>query len=199
MPKVKWEAKDADNALTAQDVLDAEESGFTPYTGDLPRGGVYRFRLKRIKKVDFESGNMGFNNLMELDGSWKPEHAPFDGCPLWDRVTFTKSAAGFVKAFAAAIGVSAQEILGQVVTNEDGYVTKIGKKSFDPSGEKSVLVYVNVKRGSYKDEPRLEAAGTGYLVLPEQDGTPSAADAEPEGKKGKAKKAKKGKGDEAPF
>jgi len=46
MPKVKWEAADSDNALTADDIETAEDNGFEPYMGEVPRGGVYRFRLK---------------------------------------------------------------------------------------------------------------------------------------------------------
>lgn len=212
MPKVKWSAADEDNALTADDIDSAEDRGFTPYDGEIPRGGVYRFRLKRTKVVEFSTGNQGFNSILELDGSWKPEHAQYDGCPLWDRVVMTKSAAAFAKAFAAALGVTARDLVNGVVKDEEDVVTKIGPKAM--TGD--LLVYINVKRGSYDDEVRLEKAGTGYL-LPKEDSSPNGkAPAKKATKAAKAapvaapepvpaatkKKGKKGKAaaeEEAPF
>lgn len=160
MPKISWEAAKPEDILTAEDIDEAEE-GFSQYTGEIPPGGVYRFKRPRFKYTKFGTGNEGFNNLMFLDGSWKPAHKQYDGCPLWDKVTMTKAAAGFAKAFAAALGVSAADLVARVVVDGDGYVTKIGKKNID----ENLVLYVAVKRGMYNEEPRLEAAGTGYQVV----------------------------------
>lgn len=160
MPKISWAASDEDDVVTAEDIDSAEE-GFATYTGDIPPGGVYRFKLKRSKYTQFGTGNQGFNNLLILDGSWKPAHAKYDGCPLWDKVTMTKAAAAFAKAFAAALGVSAADLIARTVVDEDGVVTKIGKKTID----EKVVLYVAVKRGMYNEEPRLETAGTAYQVV----------------------------------
>lgn len=187
MPKISWAAADEDDLLTAEDIDEAEE-GFKPYAGEIPTGGVYRFKWRRAKYKEFGSGNQGLEVLLLLDGSWKPTHRKFDGCPLWDRVVMTKGAAGFVKAFAAALGVSSSDMTSRVVVDEDGIVTKIGKRTID----EDIELYVAVKRGSYNDEPRLEIAGTGYVVLetdddePDDDGDDEAA---PPPKKSTAKAA----------
>lgn len=199
MPKVKWGAADADELLSAQDIDEAQDS-FTPYTGAIPPGGVYRFRLKRVKKVSFSTKNQGLKVLCELDGSWKPEHAQFDGCPLWDQVVYTKSSAGFVKAFALAIGATSQDMIKAVVVDAEDVVTSIGPVKLD--GEN--LVYIAVRVGSYNDQARLEIAGTGYIAV-DKISQPEGHDADKaKGKKAdkaKGKKGKKGKAedDEAPF
>lgn len=199
MPKIKWDAADQDQVLTADDIDSAEE-GFEAYAGNIPPGGVYRFKWGRAKYTEFGTGNQGFNIRLSLDGSWKTDHKEYDGCPLWDRVVMTKAAAGFVKAFAAALGVASSDLISKVVVDEDGYVTKIGSKTID----EDIRLYVLVKRGSYNDEPRLEKSGTGYQIV-EQSGDPWAEDKKVSGgkkdKKASGSKKKSGKptDDEPPF
>lgn len=188
MPKIAWEAADENEVLTADDIDNAED-GYPEYAGDIPPGGVYRFRIKWAKYTEFNSGNQGFLVLMELDGSWKPSHAKYDGCPLWDRVTMTKSAANFAKAFAAGIGVTSSDLVSRAIVDGEGRVTKIGKVEIEG---KDKLVYVAVKRGEYNDTPRLETAGTGYQVVEASQAEAPAEDAAP-GKPGKKDKAGKGK------
>ena len=217
MAKIKWGVGSGE-ALTAADV-DSADVGFTPYAGDIPPAGVYRFTLKRSKFTTFESsGNQGLTNLFELDGSWKAEHRKYDGCPMWDRVTFTKAAAGFVKAFAEALGVSSRDILNNVITDDEQLVTKIGAKKI---ADQDLVFYINVKRGRQTSEDpwRLERQGAGYLPLREDaddeaddeadgDGQEPSMPVGREAEEGKAKKvkagskAKKGKAaaeDEPPF
>lgn len=205
MPRVNWTGDDDEDALTAADIEGAED-GFQAYAGDLPPGGVYRFRIGHMRYTKANSTtSKGLNVRLSLDGSWKPNHQKFDGCPLWDTVWITKGAAAFVKAFCQAVGVSAADILNKVVVDEDGYVTKIGAKVIKPD---EILAYVAVKRGEYNDNPRLEKAGTGYQIV-EADGDGDAETSAPAAKKaspGKAKgKAGKGKNkggeddDEPPF
>lgn len=191
MPKVKWTAKEGDDAITAADIDGAEVDGGV-YTGPLPPAGVYRFKLKRSKFEKFGTGNSGFNNRLALDGSWKPEHAKFDGCGLWDRVVLSKAGAAFVKAFGVALGVSAVDLINNTVVDDDGYVTAIGKLKLV---DREPLLYVNVKRDPDPDyHDRLTKSGTGYIaVTVEADATPApeAAPAAETGKK--AKGGKKGK------
>lgn len=206
MPKINWSGADEDELLTAEDIEGAEE-GYQTYAGDLPPGGVYRFKIQRAKYTEFQSRNQGLNIRMELDGSWKREHAKYDGAPLWDRVVMTRAAASFVKAFAAAIGVSAADMINKVIVDEDGYVTKIGRVSLEGK-----TVYVAVKRGSYNEEPRLEIAGTGYQVVEVDDSdaeeeaparrpakAAAGAKAASNGKPAKGKNKGKADDDEPPF
>jgi hypothetical protein len=211
MPKINWAGDDEDDALTADDVEGAEE-GFQAYAGEIPPGGVYRFIIRRIKFKKASTGTKGLSLRLNLDGSWKSAHRKYDGCPLWDDVWMTKGSAAFVKALAQAIGVSAQDIIEKVVVDEDGYVTKIGRKVFE---DKEYPVYIAVKRGEYNDEPRLEKAGTGFQVVeadaePDEDEaeeTPRPAKKAAKAAPAKAAAAKAGKGknkggnddDEPPF
>lgn len=204
MPKVSWDGMDEDTRITADDIDSAEE-GYTAYAGEVPPGGVYRFRVKRAKYTEFNTGSLGLNVILELDGSWKEAHRKYDGCTVWDRIVMTKAAASFVKAFAAGIGVSSTDLVSRVITDEDGYVTKIGKKTLADA-----IVYVAMKRGRYNDEPRLEKAGTGYQVV-EGEVVESSTEETPAkpanlkaslgtSTKGKGKKSKaKADEDEPPF
>lgn len=210
MPKIDW-AGDDEEVLTVEDIEGAEE-GYQAYTGEIPPGGVYRFILRRIKFKKASTGTKGLSLRLNLDGDWKSAHRKYDGCPLWDDVWMTKGSAAFVKAFATAIGVSAADILTKVVTDDDGYVTKIGRKSFV---DKEYPVYIAVKRGEYNDEPRLEKAGTGFQVVeadeeeaePDEEEVEETRPAKKAAKAAPAKAAKAGKGkgksknedDEPPF
>jgi len=207
MPKLKWKASDPENALTAADI-DAAPDGFQPYTGGIPSGGLYCFYIKRGKHMKFGTGNEGISLLLELDGSWKPKHAEYDGCPMWDRVVMTRSASGFAKAFKTAIGVSSSDLISRIIVDEDGLITKIGDVSFP--GKLRVLV--NVRRGEWNDESRLEKAGSGYFPYedaaeeaPAKGAKKAAAAAKP-AKTGKAKAGSGGRGkpkadqdDDPPF
>lgn len=204
MPKVNWAGDGDENALTAEDI-DGAEDGWQAYTGEIPPGGVYRFKIGRIKYTKADTGTKGLNVREVLDGSWKSAHAKYNGCQLWDTVWMTKGSAAFVKAFAQAIGVSAADIISKVVTDEDGYVTKIGRKTIEAD---KIVVYVAVKRGSYNDEPRLEKAGTGYQVvetdhdedgLTDEDAVEEAKPAKKTAKAGKGKGKAKNDDDEPPF
>lgn len=190
MPKVKWGGEDV---ATATDI-DEAESGFTPYAGDIPASGVYRFRLARAKHITFGTGNQGLKVLLTLDGSWKPEHRKFDGCPCWVNVVNTKSAASFVKAFCDALGITSKEFLTSMVIDDDEVVQTIGRTKI---ADQNLLVYANVKRGRYQaDDPwRLEGQGTTFLPLRDEDAE-EVADDEPEEEAPKAK-GKKGKKDKA--
>lgn len=211
MPKIDWKAAGDDEVLTAEDI-DQAEDGYAAYTGDLPSGGVYRFRLRRMKFKESSTEKQGLNALFELDGSWRPAHAAFDGCPLWDTVWMTKASASFAKAFAAALGVSGGDLVSGVVTDEDGVVTKIGRKKIT----EGMHFYILVKRGTYNGEERLERAGTGYQVVegaaadkpaseeaPPKKGAKATAAAAPaattKAKGGKGKKGAKPADDEPPF
>lgn len=180
MPKATWGT--GDEALTAADIDGAESrEGFAPYAGPLPPAGVYRFILKFAKKGESGSGNPKLQILLELDGSWKEQHAKFDKCPLWDNMPVMKSTAWRVAAFNEAIGATSADFAKGMVVDEDGKVTKIGKVG-DPSG---LYVYVSVKQraasGGY--DASLQLNGAGYLPAPEdgddaddQDGSDDADD-----------------------
>lgn len=210
MPKVDW-ADDVADAITAEDI-DSAEDGYQQYAGDVPPGGVYRFRIGRIKYREASTGTKGFSVRMSLDGSWKPAHRKFDGCPLWDNVWMTRGSAPFVKAFAAAIGVSSIDITNKVVMDEEEVITKIGRKLIK---EDEILVYVSCKRGEWPEDSgnwRLEKSGTGFQVIEADDADADEADEDeaeaevkPAKKAAKAAPAKATKGkrrnddDEAPF
>lgn len=200
MPKIKWAQADKDQALSAADIDSAQADA--AYAGELPPPGVYRFTLKKSKVKTFGTGNMGFENRLVLDGSWKDGHAEFDGAPLWDRVILTKAGAAFVKAFQEALGVTAADITSNVVVDTEGTVTAIGKKKIDGQ---DLQLYINVKRDPNPEySARLDKAGTGYIKVDAAQAASAPAESEeddaPKGKRKGLKKGKKAKGDsEPPF
>jgi hypothetical protein len=198
MPKVKWGGAEV---ATASDI-DNAEMGFTPYAGDIPPNGVYRFRIERAKQEIFGSGNHGLKVLLTLDGSWKPAHAKYDGCPVWTNVVNTKAAAAFVRAFCEAIGVTSAHFLNATVVDTDKVVTSIGPVKVAGQG---LIVYANCKRGKYEEDGpwRLEGVGTTFIKAPAGADEESAPDGPQDGDvedapaEGKKKKGKKGGKDKA--
>lgn len=163
MPKATW------GNFSSEDINNAEtREGFAPYSGPLPRAGLYRFTLKFAKQGESGAGNPKLQMLWELDGSWKAEHKKFEGCPLWDNMPVMKSTAFRVRAFCDAIGMPYKEFQTGIITDDDGKVTKLGRTIGDPAG---IQVYANVTRRPATDqyEESLTLVGTGYLPIDEVD------------------------------
>jgi len=161
MPKAKWGT--GDEALTAADIDSAKSSDFTPYAGPIPRSGLYRFVVKSMKQGESDAGNPKLTTILELDGTWKPDHKRYEGCPLFDHMPVIKSAAWRVKAFCEAFGITSKEFYGGILTDEDGKVTKLGSAG-EPAG---LEVYVNVKHVAAKGEwaEKIQLNGAGYLPV----------------------------------
>jgi hypothetical protein len=187
MPKATWGS--GGEALTAADIDGAEQrEGFAPYSGPIPPAGLYRFVLKFAKKGQSSTGNPKLQMLWELDGDWKPEHAKFEGAPLWDNMPVMKSTAWRVAAFCEAVGITSAEFLNKMVVDEDGKVTKLGSLG-DPAG---IMAYINVSKrpANAQYAEQLQLNGAGYL--PAQDGEEAQ---EP----GDVDKGDDEDGDEPPF
>lgn len=168
MPKAKWGS--GDDALTAADIDSAKSSEFTPYTGPIPLSGLYRFVVKQMKQGESDAGNPKLTTILELDGTWKPEHKRYEGCPLFDHMPVIKSAAWRVKAFCEAFGISSKEFYNSVLTDEDGRITKLASAG-EPAG---LEVYINVKHVAAKGDwaEKIQLNGAGYLPVdfdPEDD------------------------------
>ena len=132
----------------------------------MPTSGVYRFLKRRAKKEQSKAGNPKLVTIWVLDGSWKPEHKKFDGCPLFDHMAVMKSMNWRVKAYCAAIGVTSTDFMKRMVVDEEGIVQKIGKVKFGP--DDSVEAYINVKRDTDENgNPTLSLVG--YLTPPEDE------------------------------
>lgn len=175
MPKVKWGT--GDGALTAADIDGARSNEFTPYSGPLPPGGVYRFVVKQMKQGTSGAGNPKLTTIMELDGGWKEAHKKYDGCPLFDHMPVTQSAAFRTKAFCEAFGITPREFLTGILVDDDSKVTKLASAG-DPAG---IEVYVNIKRkpASGEYEEGIQLNGTGYLPVddaPDEDADAADAD-----------------------
>lgn len=165
MPKAKWGS--GDQALTAADIDGAENRGFSPYAGEYPRSGLYRFTIKRMKQGTSSAGNPKLQIISELDGTWKPEHKKYDGCPLFDNMPVMKSTAFRVKAFCEAVGMTSKEFYAGIIVDENGVVTKLGSLG-DPAG---LLVYINAQYVAPADgyAEKLQLNGTGYLPVEDED------------------------------
>lgn len=167
MPKAKWGS--GDNSLTAEDIDGADRAEVTArYSGEIPPSGMYRFTIERIKQDKSQAGNDMLNVRLSLDGSWKPNHKQYDGCPLWDRIPLMPSTKQRVANFMDAVGGTGKDIFNAIV-DEDKYITKFGSLG-DPAG---ILVFVNVKHvaadGTY--QAKLETHFASYLpVLEGEDG-----------------------------
>lgn len=176
MPKAKWGS--GNQALTAADIDGAEtRAGFVPYSGPIPRSGLYRFTIKRMKQGTSSAGNPKLQIISELDGTWKTEHKKFEGCPLFDNMPVMKSTAFRVKAFCEAVGLSSKEFYNSIVVDENGVVTKLGSLG-DPAG---LLVYINAQYVAASDgyAEKLQLNGTGYLpVEDDEDDTEETTDEE---------------------
>lgn len=158
MPKAKW------GSLTATDIESAE-SNFVTYEGEIPPRGVYRFKLKSAKSTESSNGNPMVKLVLILDGSWKPKHKEFDGCPAFTQVMIMDSTAFQVRAFCDAIGVTARDFLNKTVLDDDDKLVKIGKVSL---ADGDLLVTANCQPGEYEGTPKLEIKG----LLPKAEEEP---------------------------
>lgn len=158
MPKIKWAGD-----LEQSDIDEAEVSQGR-YTGEIPPSGVYRFRLQSMKVGESNSGNPKLIMIWKLDGSWKSDHKKYDGCPIFDHMPVTKSAAFRAKALCIALGTTSDDFKNKMVADADGYVTKMGKLKVD----ESVTIYASVKREN-DEKYGVRLADPAYLAPPDDD------------------------------
>lgn len=197
MPKATWSNSD----LSSKDIDEAESKAGT-YDGPLPPRGVYRFKVRTMKQDVSSNGNDMIVVSANLDGTWKPEHKKFDGCPLWERITMAQSTAWKPKELCEALGVSPADLLNKTVVDSDSYITKIGSRVIEG---KDVFLYASVrteKSEGYDDKLKVNR----LLAEPDkdgdEDGDESTAANTVSGKtKSKGKKSKKGSDstEEDPF
>lgn len=162
MPKVKWGGDLDTNAIES-----AENRG-GEYAGDVPPKGVYRFKLRFSKKDKSKEGNPKLVNFLVLDGSWKPDHKKYDGCPLWDHMPVTKKTAFRVRAYCDALNIPADDFMGKMMIDDEGNVQKIGKLQI---ADKDLLVYAKVSKDDDPEygERLIFGKGGGYLPFKEDD------------------------------
>lgn len=174
MPKAIWGA--GDDALTADDILNAESPETqSRYSGPLPPAGTYRFVLKSLHKETSSKNNPMIRVIAELDGTWQPNHAQFDGAAVFNYITLTKANAPQVRNFLDAIGATPDDLMNRSIVDENDYITKLGKVG-DPAG---LLVYINCQHSKPTDKypnKRLEVMYAGYLPVTDEDGDGTDAD-----------------------
>ncbi len=167
MPKAKWGA--GDNPLTAADIDGAEpRETRARYSGEVPPGGTYRFMIGSMKQGTSSNGNDKVVIRLELDGSWRKNHAQYNGAPVWQHLGLTQANAENVRNFLDAIGASSADLMSNSVVDENGIITKLGRVG-DPAG---IMVYANVKRKRVTKEypdPSLEVDYCGYMPVNEED------------------------------
>lgn len=165
MPKAIWGA--GDNMLTADDINNAESpESRTRYSGEIPPGGTYRFVIKSLHQETSSKGNPMVRVIAELDGTWQPNHAKYDGCPVFNYITLTKANAPQVRNFLEAIGATPEDLMNKSIVDENDFITKLGSVG-DPAG---LLVYINTQRSKPTTEypnSRLEVMYAGYLPVNE--------------------------------
>jgi hypothetical protein len=176
MPKATWGA--GDNALTSADVDNAERSEpRTRYSGEMPPGGTYRWTVSSLKKDTSSTGNPKLVVMLELDGSWMPNHKQYDGAPHWDHLPVLASTKERVANFLDAIGATGADLLEKCVVDENGYVTKLGAIG-DPKG---IQVFCTVRRKKITKEypnPALEGVFNPYIMVTEDDGAGATSEGE---------------------
>lgn len=161
MAKVKWGSID-ESAI-------AEATTSLTYVGPLPKKGVYRFKLRSCQYTTSSNDNPMLKNLWLLDGSWRPEHEQYDGCPVWDNLPVMESTAFRVKAFCDALGVSYRDFLNKTIIDEDKNVKSIGSLKIQ---DEDLLVCLNV---DVDDDPEygerlvLARRGGSYIPVPDED------------------------------
>lgn len=199
MPKTTWGSDLDEEAIESAESRDS-------YTGPVPPKGVYRFRLRSLKKGKSKAGNPMVRFFGVLDGTYKDGHKKFDGAPLWVDTAVMSSTAFRIKALVNGLGVTAKQFMTSTVTDDaepEANILKIGTKKIT----ENMLVYVNIKPEDGEQGERIGIVGGGFLPVPEGDDETGSADGtddepteddKPKGKKGKKDKKSKG-GEEPPF
>lgn len=162
MPKMTWGSE-----IDADAIENAETR--EQYAGEIPPSGVYRFKIRFMQKTVSSNKNPMLKVLLILDGSWKPEHKQYDGCPVWEQIPVIPSTAFRVRELCDALNVTAKEFMDKTVGDDEGFVQKIGKLRI---ADEDRLVMYKAKRD---DDPEygLRLArpnkGAGFLPFQEED------------------------------
>lgn len=160
MAKVKW------GSISEQDIDQAEVS--QSYAGKIPPTGVYRFILRRLKTGESGEGNPKLIIMGILDGTWRPEHKKYDGCPFFDHLAVIQSQNFKVRALCDALGVTSKQFMTQTVEDEDNNVLKIGTLKIK---DEELLIYISVTKTNDPEygEQLKPARGGGYMPAPADD------------------------------
>lgn len=162
MPKVTWGSE-----LDADAIENAEQR--EQYAGEIPPSGIYRMKIRFMQKTLSSNKNPLLKVLLVLDGSFKPEHKKYDGCPVWEQIPIMPSTAFRIRELCDALNVTAKEFMDKTVADDEGYITKIGKLRI--ADEDRQVMY----KAARDDDPEygLRLArpkkGAGFLPFKEDD------------------------------
>jgi len=177
MPKATWGA--GDKALTAADIDGAERSeARIRYSGpNIIPSGTYRWVVQYLKKTESSKGNPMIEAMLTLDGTWKRNHAEYEGFPMWDRITVIESTKEKLANFLDGIGATGKDLLQGTIVDEDGRITKLGSVG-DPAG---IMVFCTIEKEKPTKEypePRMRPGFNAYIPVNEvEDETGTAPDA----------------------
>lgn len=173
MPKVKWGGD-----IDAEAIENAENQG---YAGPLPPSGVYRFKIKFMQKTISSKKNPMVKVLLVLDGSWKPEHKKFDGCPVWEQIPVMASTAFRIRELCDALNITAADFMEKTLVDDEGFVQKIGKLKI---ADQDLLVKYKAMQDNneeYGERLSRPKRGAGFLPFQDEDADEDDGDEDAEG------------------
>lgn len=135
MGKVDW-----GGGFTAEDI-DKADRGFTPYAGPQPPAGMYKFKLKVLRRRTSSKGNPQLMLGLELVPR-KESEKKFKGYFLTHFITITDGTLFRLAPFLDAIGVKGKDFISRTVEDEDQNIKKIGKWVND--GKQELMVSIGL-------------------------------------------------------
>lgn len=180
MTKLKIDKDDFD----VDGLNEAEEGeGFEDYDGEIPKSKtILRGRVVAMWASKSEAGNLRFPYLWVAEGN-TGDLAQYNGLPVFDGVTWVKTAATWYKPFLATFGLKLKTIFDRTdVEEEEGRngnrINKIGK--WVPSRESDDgLSRMIIKREKFEGEYRAKCAKFLPLDPADQAGDDEDEDGEP--------------------
>lgn len=140
--------------------LDAAEEGegFEDYDGPIPPNKtILQMRVVQMWASKSEAGNLRFPYLAIAEGN-KGDLEQYNGLPVFDGITWVKTAATWYKPFLAAFGLKLATVLNKTDVEEDegrfgNKINKIGKWVPDRES-KDGLCRMIIKRDRFEGEVR---------------------------------------------
>ena len=159
-----------------------ERDDIIDYDGPQPKARMeLPGRIKNMWYLTSSNGNPMFKVVFEAETAGHRELAAYDGCPVWDNITFTPGAAFRYQPFLALFGLTLRDVKSRMDLEEDE--TRMGRKvlsvgRWEPGSDEAMCA-IKIKTEIYEEERQVRVAK--YLPHPAGAGGADDLDEDEEG------------------
>ncbi len=144
-----------------------ERDDIIDYDGPTPKARMeLPGRIKNLWYLTSSNGNPMFKVIFEAETAGHSKLAAYDGCPVWDNITFTPGAAFRYQPFLQLFGLTLRDVKSRMDLEEDE--TRMGRKvlsigRWEPGSDEAMCA-IKIKTEFYEEERQVRVAK--YLPHP---------------------------------